>query len=108
MSRVVLSFLGLVVVMATAHDALQMYREISFDPKRESKWVSGLHCFSILTNGRKILSMKVSKNSTTNLSCVHGIRFLSTCWVVIGHTWIIGAASNAVNPNKVRQVLQFN
>lgn len=46
--------------------------------------------------------MKTVKNAT-QLSCVHGIRVLSTLWVIIGHTWIIGAASNAVNPNMVKE-----
>ena len=91
--------------MATVHDAWRMCCDVAFDSKKDSPAISVLHCFSAFTNGRKILSMKRSKNSTTNLSCVHGIRVLSTCWVVMGHTWVIGAASNSVNPKMVTQVI---
>ncbi len=101
----VLSLLGLLVVMATVHDTWRMCRDVAFDSEKDLMVVSALHCFSALTNGRKLLSMKSGKNSKTNLACVHGVRVLSTCWVVIGHTWIIGAASNSVNPNMVTQVI---
>lgn len=31
--------------------------------------------------------MKVNPSSD-NLGCVHGIRVISTTWVVMGHTWV--------------------
>ncbi|XP_076472960.1 nose resistant to fluoxetine protein 6-like [Babylonia areolata] len=40
--------------------------------------------FSVYTNGEKLLSTKQAPGS---LTCVHGIRFLSISWVVLGHTW---------------------
>lgn len=62
-----------------------------------------LDCFSAVKNGEKLLSMKRSADSG-DLACLHGIRFLSTCWVVIGHTWVYGASSNYVhNPNMVKE-----
>ncbi|XP_025112800.1 nose resistant to fluoxetine protein 6-like [Pomacea canaliculata] len=49
--------------------------------------------FSVYTNGSKLLSTTQSHN---NLACLHGIRFFSMTWVVLGHTFItpLGAASN--------------
>lgn len=105
-NRVVLSLLGLVVVAATIHDAWRMLMDEPFESQKDGPIVSYVHCFSALTNGRKLLSMKVSK-SPTNLSCVHGIRVLSTLWVVIGHTWVIGPASFAVNPSMVNDVSRY-
>lgn len=102
----VLSLLGLLVVMATAHDTWRMCRDEPFDAKKDGRVISALHCFSAVTNGRRLLSMKSTKSSS-NLACVHGIRVLSTCWVVIGHSWIIGPASNSINPSMVKDVSDF-
>lgn len=44
--------------------------------------------FSVYTNGRNLLSAKKFK-STDMMDCVHGIRVLSTQWVVLGHTYNI-------------------
>jgi len=83
---VTLSILGGLVLAATAHESWRMYKNKVFDPTNDHWAISALHCFSTLNNGRKILSIKVS-TSSDNLSCIHGIRVLSTLWVVIGHTW---------------------
>ncbi|EFX85286.1 hypothetical protein DAPPUDRAFT_314000 [Daphnia pulex] len=85
-----LSLVGLLVLMATVHEGWRMYHGTDFDAKQDGKLLSALHCFSILNNGRKILSMKVTASSD-NFGCIHGIRFFSTCWVVLGHTFSIAA-----------------
>jgi hypothetical protein len=102
---VVLSLVGLLVLMATIHEAWRMYRGTDFDAKQDGKLLSALHCFSILNNGRKILSMKVAA-SNDNFGCIHGIRFFSTCWVVIGHTFGI-AAGKIMNRTAVTEVKYY-
>ncbi|XP_053379879.1 O-acyltransferase like protein-like isoform X2 [Mercenaria mercenaria] len=47
-------------------------------------------CFSLYTNVPKLLSAKSSSGSIT---CIHGIRFLSLTWVVLGHTYNYGIIS---------------
>ncbi|XP_015913387.1 nose resistant to fluoxetine protein 6-like [Parasteatoda tepidariorum] len=42
-------------------------------------------CFSMIENGRKILK---TKSSGDQLLSIHGIRFLSLTWVILGHTYI--------------------
>ena len=42
-----------------------------------------LLCFSVVTNGEKILSTRQSPN---NINVINGIRTISTFWVVLGHT----------------------
>ena len=81
-----------------------MYCDVGFDSKKDGTAINVLHCFSTLSNGRKILSMKVS--SVDNLGCVHGIRFFSTCWVVIliGHVWVFGIYKT-MNTRAVKIVL---
>lgn len=44
-------------------------------------------CFSVYKNGSKILNTTVSKG---NLTSIHGIRFISMMWVILGHTYIFG------------------
>ncbi|CAH1786929.1 unnamed protein product [Owenia fusiformis] len=52
-------------------------------------------CFSMYTNGQKILNTTQSDDS---LQCVHGIRFLSMTWVILGHTYVfgLGATGNLI------------
>ncbi|KAL4220888.1 hypothetical protein ACF0H5_019154 [Mactra antiquata] len=64
--------------------------ETSFQPI-EPVWVQFLVCFSLYTNMPKILSAKSSPGSVT---CIHGIRFLSLTWVVLGHTYNYGIISH--------------
>ena len=42
-----------------------------------------LLCFSLYTNGGKILSTGQPPGAIT---CLHGIRFLSMTWVILGHS----------------------
>ena len=99
-----LSLIGFVVVLATVHDAWRMYCGHKFVSNVDNSFVTVLHCFSALSNGRKLLSLKPAATGSDNLSCLHGIRFLSTCWVVLGHTWFKSATSNVANPKMVVQV----
>ncbi|GAB1599304.1 nose resistant to fluoxetine protein 6-like [Argonauta hians] len=46
-----------------------------------------LLCFSVYTNGRKLLKTEQAKGT---LTCIHGIRFLSLTWVILGHTFVFG------------------
>ncbi|XP_071115657.1 nose resistant to fluoxetine protein 6-like [Haliotis cracherodii] len=46
-----------------------------------------LLAFSVYTNGSKLLSTKQSSDS---LRAVHGIRFISMSWVILGHTYFFG------------------
>lgn len=100
--RVTFSILGLLVVLATVHECWRMYCGAGFDRRKDGQLISALHCFSALSNGRKILSMKVSA-SNDNLSCLHGIRFFSTCWIVLGHSWSF-SLYKTMNPRAIKAV----
>ena len=50
-----------------------------------------LNCFSLISNLRNLFSTRLAnKDSSSHLSCLHGIRFLTMTWVVLGHSWIQG------------------
>ena len=40
--------------------------------------------FSVYTNGSKLLR----GSQTQDLGCLHGMRFLSMTWVILGHTYV--------------------
>ena len=42
-----------------------------------------LLCFSVVSNGEKILG---TKKKPGNIPALDGIRFISTTWVILGHT----------------------
>ena len=46
-----------------------------------------LLAFSVYTNARKVLTTTQSPGS---ISCIHGIRFLSMNWVILGHMFAFG------------------
>ena len=85
--RVVLCVVGLLVVTATAYESFRIFTNDRIDEKGDSLAVRCLYCFSALNNGRKLLS---TKRRSDDLTCIHGIRFLSTTWVMMGHCWIMG------------------
>ena len=56
----------------------------------DSLVVRMLLCFSVYTNIPKILH---AKGSSGSVACIHGIRFFSLTWVVLGHTYNYGIIS---------------
>ena len=93
--RVLLSVIGLLILLASLAESWRIWSGIhTVDPKRDGLSIRMLLCFSAINNGRKLLS---TKTGAGNLTCLNGIRFLSTTWVVMGH-FFLGLASNG--PNK--------
>ena len=82
----ILSVIGFLVASATLHELVRMHFFSPIDTNTESMEVRVLHCFSAVNNTRKLLT---TRPSSDNLGCVHGIRVLSTTWVVMGHTYFI-------------------
>jgi len=83
---VTLSLIAFLVVCATTREFVWMYLEIPMNPKTDSILLRALHCFSVINNSRKLLA---TSSSSDNLSCVHGIRVISTTWVIMGHTYFM-------------------
>ena len=67
--------------------------------------IQALLAFSIYTNTKKWLNTKNSGGGGgENFGCIHGIRFLSTCWVVLAHTWSMSNFMNTWNMVDVKRV----
>lgn len=88
--------------MATVFQGWREFHGVEFSSENDSKAVSLLYCFSTIRNGRKLLSMKSPSNDGEHLPCLHGMRFLSTCWIAVAHTYLktgtFGKPS-VINPN---------
>ena len=46
--------------------------------------------FSVRVNGTRILSVDSPPADGSTLPALHGVRFLSMSWVILGHTYVIG------------------
>ena len=67
-----------------------------------TKMASALLAFSVYTNTRKFLN--TSHQPPGSLAAIHGIRFLSMTWVILGHMYVFGIADMA-NPVDVLDTL---
>lgn len=75
------------MAIATLREAAWIFLKNPVDASKSSTAIKTLHCFSALNNSRKILLTAYTPGSFT---CLHGIRVLSTTWVVMGHYIAIG------------------
>lgn len=78
----------LLVITATLNE---VWRESSVEKpldsvgsERDKIGIRLLRCFSVVNNSRKLFSTE-EDNAKNSLSCLHGIRVLTTCWIVILH-----------------------
>lgn len=59
--------------------------------------------FSLCTNGRKLVSLR-SADSPDVIQCLHGIRVLSTQWIVFGHICLMYALFPVQNKASLTEV----
>ncbi|PSN45475.1 hypothetical protein C0J52_08663 [Blattella germanica] len=79
----IFSFFGVLTLTSTAYDLLK---------KGQIKEI--LIAFSLYTNGKKLLNTDTSKET---IPCLHGIRFISICWIVLGHRYMVSTDGPAIN-----------
>lgn len=92
-------------MVATCHEAWRLhYVQKPIDVKTEGLVVRSLFCFSALTNAKTLLNTTV--NNQDNISCLNGIRVLTTTWVIMGHIWRwLSTRSNTIyNQNQLYDV----
>lgn len=99
-SSVILSIIAVLCIVGTAADIYLNWNTAEKNRPR-SKALQCLIAFSLYTNTKKWLS---TNGGGDNLGAIHGIRFLSTCWVVLGHTISTIPMSNLWNLVKFSEV----
>ena len=90
------------IILATSHEVWLEYERLA-QPKNVGLTMKSLQCFSMLTNGRKLLSTK--SVAVGNLSCLYGIRVLSTTWIVLCHIYLEAIRNEMYNPLTVLLVI---
>ncbi|XP_055932260.1 nose resistant to fluoxetine protein 6-like [Argiope bruennichi] len=76
-------FFGFLVLIGSLIDMYSYYTGIVF--KRTS--VKFFLSFSFISNFKKFVNTETTSNN--NLNCLHGIRFLSMSWIILGHTYFL-------------------
>ncbi|XP_027196960.2 nose resistant to fluoxetine protein 6-like [Dermatophagoides pteronyssinus] len=74
---IILTILFAITIWAAIYDRLVMKKSYSITE-------TILLWFSPIQNAAKLISVKTSKHD--DLACLHGIRFLTLVWIIIGHT----------------------
>lgn len=96
-----------IVVQSLGTNGVSSETLLTFSPKQTQPRGCTYHfliAFSILANAKKILSLE-PRETNRNLQALHGIRFLSMSWVILGHTYLFGITS-ASNPLDYLSLMQ--
>ncbi|XP_030750747.1 O-acyltransferase like protein-like isoform X2 [Sitophilus oryzae] len=87
---ITVGFFALCIVVLTSSTAYDIYCEkIKKEPSHAL-----IGSYSVYSNGKKLFRIR---KSTTELSCLHGIKVLSMMWVVAGHTFSIMITGPVMN-----------
>ncbi len=103
---ILLSVVAFLMIVGTGIDVFQqLFRKPKgelevYGGRKDNFVVSLFKCFSVNINGRKILNTDSNAGNSDSLDCINGIRFLSMCWVILGHTYIVSPALFTRNPKK--------
>jgi hypothetical protein len=79
-----LSLFAMVVTMATLVDVANRHFGAQIDTQSNVA-MKVLDCFSIYTNTEKFLD--TSKASQSEIGCLHGMRFITISWIILGHVY---------------------
>ncbi|XP_064458662.1 nose resistant to fluoxetine protein 6-like [Ornithodoros turicata] len=79
-----------IVLLATGADTV---RRLLFAPdvrqKQKGSLVQLIRGFSIVSNTEKLLKIEPSDPADSKLQFIHGLRFYSATWVMLGHAFLI-------------------
>ncbi|KAK6047974.1 hypothetical protein COOONC_14521 [Cooperia oncophora] len=89
-----LTFTLIMMVFGTLYDLFIHQPELDVLPASERRtnhlFIRIILSYSVYTNGLEIL--RTSKKDG-EVNCLHGVRFLSMCWIILGHTYYYIATS---------------
>ncbi|XP_066587940.1 nose resistant to fluoxetine protein 6-like [Prorops nasuta] len=91
---VTLSFFSIFFLLLTIATIIDIANRVSGNYYRSYR-LQQLSRFSFYTNALRIISC-TSKNNET-IQILAGIRFLSMCWILLGHEYIIGMIGGYIN-----------
>ncbi|GBN42913.1 Nose resistant to fluoxetine protein 6, partial [Araneus ventricosus] len=57
-------------------------------------------CFSFISNFKRLVNTETVETKSNTLSCLHGIRFLTMSWIILGHTYFLANFQALQNAEK--------
>ncbi|XP_029174811.1 nose resistant to fluoxetine protein 6-like [Nylanderia fulva] len=84
----ILALFALLIVSNTMYEMAGQWGFIKSKPKVI------FTVFSLYTNGKNLLKTDRRKDS---IGCIDGIRFISLCWIIYGHTYFMEAVGVKIN-----------
>ncbi|KAF8777508.1 Nose resistant to fluoxetine protein 6 like protein [Argiope bruennichi] len=90
----VIFFLGLLLILCLIGTGVELFSE-----KKASTLRSLLEAFLVL-HGRRLFS--APGGSSTEFCCIHGVRALTMCWVVLGHTYVLMDFELLKDPSEIQ------
>ncbi|XP_075735967.1 nose resistant to fluoxetine protein 6 isoform X1 [Rhipicephalus microplus] len=86
--QVILAFLAMIFFMVALGTGLDIYSETKARKYHKNALVRVALCFSLLSNTRSMLNINRDRNSDAyRFQFLHGLRFFSIVWIVIGHCY---------------------
>nr|XP_003703360.2 PREDICTED: nose resistant to fluoxetine protein 6-like [Megachile rotundata] len=95
----VLAIFLVIVIASTSYDIAKQGRLSTLN--RQGRRHVLLTSFSIYTNGKNLLKTNGRKES---IKCLDGLRYLSICWIIYGHTHYTEVVGVKMNLNKISQM----
>ncbi|XP_031342901.1 nose resistant to fluoxetine protein 6-like isoform X2 [Photinus pyralis] len=89
-----IAFFAIFALITSASTIYDVYLHNSHQLSNTKSWYETLVAFSILKNGRKLLAIE---HNAKQITCINGIRVISTLWIILYHTFSIHFYSPAMN-----------
>ncbi|XP_018347139.1 PREDICTED: nose resistant to fluoxetine protein 6-like [Trachymyrmex septentrionalis] len=89
----ILILLLLIAITSTGYDVVVQQQT------NTSKWKSIFMAFSMYKNGKKLLQTTDTREDS--ILCLYGLRCISMCWVIYGHTYYMEAVSNKMDLTQI-------
>ncbi|XP_033326893.2 O-acyltransferase like protein isoform X1 [Megalopta genalis] len=92
----ILTIFAVIIIASTSYDIARQGR-LSTLNRKDNRHVL-LTSFSVYTNGKNLLKTDRSRDS---IKCLDGLRYLSICWIICGHTLYSEIVGVKMNLNEV-------
>lgn len=89
----------IVIIASTSYDMAKQ-GHLSTLNQKDKKHIL-LTSFSVYTNGKNLLKTNRHYNS---INCLDGLRYISICWIIYGHTYYTEVVGVKMNLNEILQM----
>ncbi|GBO16226.1 hypothetical protein AVEN_275729-1, partial [Araneus ventricosus] len=83
--RFVYCFFGFLMLVGSLIDMYSYYRGVVCKCTSAQFFL----CFSFISNFKRLINTETVETKSNTLSCLHGIRFLTMSWIILGHTYFL-------------------